>query len=46
MTLVPRALLRRLRAQQLAGILLAGLGVLLLLRGLAYFGVVPQTGWW
>jgi hypothetical protein len=46
MTLVPHALLRRVRAQRLAGVLLAGLGVLLILRGLEYFGVVPATGWW
>jgi uncharacterized protein len=46
MTLVPRTVLRRLRAQRLAGVLLAGLGVLLILRGLANFGLVPPTGWW
>ena len=46
MTLVPRTVLRRVRAQRLAGVLLAGLGVLLILRGLANFGLVPPTGWW
>jgi sulfite exporter TauE/SafE len=46
MTLVPQTLLRRVQAQRLAGVLLAGLGVLLILRGLATFGLVPQTGWW
>jgi sulfite exporter TauE/SafE len=46
MTLVPQTLLRRMKAQQLAGVLLAGLGVLLILRGLANFGLVPPTGWW
>jgi sulfite exporter TauE/SafE len=46
MTLVPRTLLRRVKAQRLAGMLLAGLGVLLILRGLANFGLVPSTGWW
>jgi sulfite exporter TauE/SafE len=46
MTLVPRTLLRRVQAQRLAGVLLAGLGVLLILRGLATFGLVPSAGWW
>ncbi len=46
LTLVPQAVLRRLKAQRLAGVLLAALGVLLILRGLANFGLVPSTGWW
>jgi sulfite exporter TauE/SafE len=46
MTLVPQTLLRRVKAQRLAGMLLAGLGVLLILRGLANFGLVASTGWW
>ena len=46
MTLIPQALLRRVRVQRLAGALLAALGVLLILRGLAYFELVPATGWW
>jgi uncharacterized protein len=46
MTLVPWTLLRRVKAQRLAGMLLAGLGVLLILRGLANFGLVPSMGWW
>jgi sulfite exporter TauE/SafE len=46
MTLIPQTLLGRARAQRLAGALLAGLGVLLILRGLANFGLVPSTGWW
>jgi sulfite exporter TauE/SafE len=46
LTLVPQAVLRRLKAQRLAGVLLAALGVLLILRGLANFGWVPSTGWW
>jgi uncharacterized protein len=46
MTLVPQTLLRRVKAQRLAGMLLAGLGVLLILRGLASFGLVASTGWW
>jgi sulfite exporter TauE/SafE len=46
LTMVPQPLLRRVRAQQLAGALLAILGALLILRGLANFGLVPSTGWW
>jgi uncharacterized protein len=46
MTLVPQTLLRRVRAQRLAGVLLTGLGALLILRGLANFGLVPSTRWW
>jgi len=46
LTLVPQAVLRRVRAQRLAGALLAALGVLLILRGLANFGLVQSTGWW
>jgi sulfite exporter TauE/SafE len=46
LTLIPQAVLRRVKAQRLAGALLAVLGVLLILRGLAYFGLVPSTGWW
>ncbi len=46
MTLLPQTLLRRVRAQRLAGVLLAGLGALLILRGLASLGLVPPTGWW
>jgi len=46
LTLVPQRLLRRVRTQRLAGVLLAGLGALLIMRGLASFGLVPSTGWW
>ena len=46
MTLVPQTLLRRVRAQRLAGVLLTALGALLIMRGLASFGLVPSTGWW
>ena len=46
LTLVPQAVLRRVKTQRLAGALLAALGVLLILRGLANFGWVPSTGWW
>ncbi len=46
LTLVPQTLLRRVRTQRLAGALLALLGVILILRGLASFGLVPSTGWW
>jgi sulfite exporter TauE/SafE len=46
LTVVPQALLRRVKAQRLAGALLAILGVLLILRGLANFGLIASTGWW
>ena len=46
LTLVPQAVLKRVKAQRLAGALLAALGVLLILRGLAGLGLVPSTGWW
>ncbi len=46
LTVVPQTLLRRVKAQRLAGVLFVILGVLLMLRGLASFGVVPATRWW
>jgi sulfite exporter TauE/SafE len=46
LTVVPQIVLRRVRAQCLAGVLLTVLGMLLILRGLASFGLVPSTGWW
>jgi uncharacterized protein len=46
LTMVPKALLRRVQAQKMAGALLAALGALLILRGLANFGLVPSSGWW
>jgi uncharacterized protein len=46
LTVVPQTVLRRVKAQRLAGVLLTVLGMLLILRGLANFGLVPATGWW
>jgi sulfite exporter TauE/SafE len=46
LTVVPQTVLRRVQAQRLAGVLLSLLGMLLILRGLANFGLVPSTGWW
>jgi sulfite exporter TauE/SafE len=46
LTVIPQAVLRRVKAQRLAGVLLALLGVILILRGLASFGWVVSTGWW
>ena len=46
LTVVPQAVLGRVTAQRLAGVLLTLLGMLLILRGLASFGWVPATGWW
>jgi len=46
LTVVPQTILRRVKAQRLAGVLLTVLGMLLVLRGLASFGLVPATGWW
>jgi sulfite exporter TauE/SafE len=46
LTVVPQTVLRHVKARCLAGVLLTVLGVLLILRGLASFGLVPSTGWW
>jgi sulfite exporter TauE/SafE len=46
LTVLPQAVLGRIRAQRLAGVLLTLLGMLLILRGLASFGWMPATGWW
>lgn len=46
LTVLPQTLLRRVKAQRLAGVLFVLLGALLILRGLASFGVVPTTRWW
>ncbi len=46
LTVIPQTVLRRVKAQRLAGGLLALLGVTLILRGLASFGLVVSTGWW
>lgn len=46
LTIVPQMVLQRVKAQRLAGVLLAALGALLILRGLADFGWVPSSRWW
>ena len=46
LTVVPQALLRRVRAQRVAGVLLAALGLLLILRGLASLRLVPSGVLW
>jgi sulfite exporter TauE/SafE len=46
LTVLPQTLMRRIKAQRLAGLLFVMLGVLLILRGLASFGIVPATRWW
>jgi sulfite exporter TauE/SafE len=46
LTVLPQAVLRRVKAQRLAGALLALLGVLLILRGLAGLGLLPPSAWW
>ena len=46
LTVVPRAVLRRFKAQRIAGVLLAALGVILILRGLAGLGLISETVLW
>jgi hypothetical protein len=46
LTVIPQTVLRRVKGRSLAGVLLTVLGVLLILRGLTNFGLVPSTGWW
>lgn len=46
LTLVPQALLRRVKTQRLAGVLLTALGGILILRGLAGFGLIASTALW
>jgi len=46
LTLVPQALLRRVKTQRLAGVLLTVLGSILILRGLAGFGLIAPTALW
>jgi sulfite exporter TauE/SafE len=46
LTVVPQTLLRRVKAQRLAGALFVLLGLLLILRGLTSFGLIPATRWW
>jgi sulfite exporter TauE/SafE len=43
---VPSGLLRRLRAWRWAGLFIAAVGVLLILRGLAGLGVIGHTAFW
>ncbi|MDB6084725.1 MAG: hypothetical protein JWN43_2606 [Gammaproteobacteria bacterium] len=46
LTVVPHTVLRRVKAQRLAGILLTLLGIILIFRGLASFGLIPSTVLW
>lgn len=46
LTLLPQSVLRRFKAQRLAGGLLVLAGLLLLLRGFAAFGWIPTTVLW
>ena len=46
LTLVPQALLRRVKTQRLAGVLLTSLGSILILRGLAGFGLIASMALW
>jgi uncharacterized protein len=46
LTLLPQALLRRVKTQRLAGILLTCVGSILILRGLAGFGLIAPTALW
>jgi sulfite exporter TauE/SafE len=46
LTVIPQTVLRRVKAQRAAGVLLAALGVILILRGLASFGLIPSTELW
>lgn len=46
LTVIPQTVLRRVKAQRLAGALLCVLGILLILRGLAGWGLIAPTGWW
>jgi sulfite exporter TauE/SafE len=46
LTLVPRGVLQRVKAQQVAGVLLTVLGLILIARGLAGFGLIPSTELW
>jgi len=39
-------LIRRLKAWRWAGLFIAAVGVLLILRGLASFGIIPHSPWW
>jgi sulfite exporter TauE/SafE len=46
LTLVPHAVLQRVKAQRVAGILLTVLGSILIARGLASLGLIPSTLLW
>jgi sulfite exporter TauE/SafE len=46
LTVIPQQVLRRVKAQRLAGALLCAVGILLILRGLAGYGLIASTGWW
>jgi sulfite exporter TauE/SafE len=46
LTVVPHTVLRHVKAQRLAGILLALLGIILIFRGLASFGLIPSAVLW
>jgi sulfite exporter TauE/SafE len=46
LTLVPRTILQRVKAQRIAGVLLIVLGLILIARGLASFGLIPSTELW
>ena len=46
LTMVPRTVLRRFKAQRIAGVLLATLGGILILRGLAGLGLISETMLW
>jgi hypothetical protein len=46
LTLVPQTVLQRVKAQRVAGTLLTVLGLILIARGLASFGLIPSTLLW
>ena len=46
LTTLPAAMVRRLHTRRWAGVPLLAIGVLLLLRGLAAFGLVAHTWLW
>lgn len=46
LSVVPQTVLRRVKTQRAAGVLFTAVGALLILRGLASFGLVPSTELW
>jgi len=46
LTVIPHTVVRRVKAQRLAGILLTLLGIILICRGLASFGFIPSAVLW